>query len=710
MLNNIEYNAYIMNILALARTIVIKCEDMALLDNKLMFTHWGINPDPDKAKWRYYLNLNGEYHQTDEMMQVQSLDNGETIDFTKENLEIHLATKRAYRQGSYYFSRLTDKYQGQSELIKGIINPIPPSESIPAKNYQILRYNTDYVLWNEYQLIPKLQDHVYNMVKTSFNTEYIYTDNLMLAALLCQLHGSLITAIIQFREEAAGTRYAHEFHIWSRLNSLGMSSIYKQVLDRKQVMWFYRNLENVLRLQGRKTTFDALTDIVLTHRSIPLARHIVLQNTATQLEDITSTPMFQSRPVNEIQGLGTATKLLTVQELINKEIPLAYDNEVMKEPNEIQADYRIRYGLHSNIPTKVLESTMIDVTDLNPNSIMRVLHNQWVYLVKKDLYLINHDFTDLRTGKHFRLNTKEAYILWAYLVNRYNGNGIERIGPYPYYRARKVIVPNYKILQSLGDPRILSEPLCKDIVKSNPAVTRVISPDAFYEMSRDVFHAIWDQSKLASRVTNMYWVGQIQNAVDACYETGLANFDTGVTYQKWLSDRDLSFEDYGPEEMLDLAWSIWQRVTGWENAQYITLADQQRTLINLMKDLTSYTVQYIGSTDSSLGNYQLGFQPLMETDYYTGDDGNSTGLESENPDQIIPGQTNQGVPESETYFESKSMSIEGNMLDHLEIESIGEGYIPGACDLIQMEDPDPEPWGVMLTMAYTLVEVPNSRG
>lgn len=709
MLNNIEYDAYIKSILALARTIVIKCEDLALLDNKLMALHLGLEPDPDKAKWRYYLNLNGQYHQTDEMMRVQSLDNGETIDFTKENLEIHLATKRAYRQGSYYFARLTDKYPAQTELIKGIINPIPPSESIPAKNYQILRYNTDYVLWNEYQLIPKLQEHVYNMVESSFKTEYIYTDNLMLTALLCQLHGSLISAIIQIREEAAGTRYAHEFHIWSRLNSLGMSSIYKQVLDRKQVMWFYRNLDNVLRLQGRQETFDQLTDIILTHRKIPLARHVALQNTANQISDITSTPMFQSRPVNQIAGLGMATKLLTVEELITKEVPLAYDNEVMRDPNELEADYRIRYGLHSNIPTKVLESAMIDATDLNPNSIMRVLHNQWIYLAKQELYLINHDFTDIRTGKHFKLNTKEAYILWAYLVNKYNGHSVDVIGPYQYFRARKITLPNYQTLQKLGDPRILSDKLCKDIVKSNVVVTRVISPDAFYETSRDIFDAIWNQSKIVSSVMNMYWVAQTQNAVDACYESGLADFDTGVRYNDWLSDRDLYFADYGHEELLDLAWSIWQRVTGWENAQYITLADQQRTLINLMKDLTSYTVQYIGSTDSSLGNYQLGFQPLAETDYYTGDDGHSTGLEAENPDQILP-VPDYGSPESQTHHESGTWSVEGNMFDHMEAESIGVGYGSADGELRMIEDNDPEPTGAMLYMAFSLVEVPGTRG
>lgn len=704
MLNNIDYNSYVANTLAFARTIVIKCEDIALSDNRAMELYWGIKPSPDKGKWRYYMNLNGEYHETDTMMQVQSLDNGEIINFTKENLDIHLATKRAYRQGSYHFSRLTEKHPGQSELIKGIINPIPPSESIPAKDYAILRYNTDYVLWNEFQLIPALQKHVYNMVETYFNTEYKYTDNLMLTGLLVTLHASLITATLQIREDADGSRYAHDFYIWSRLNSLGLSSIYKQVLDNKQVMWLYRNLDYVLRKQGRRKTFDELTDIILTHRAIPLARHTTVQNTEYQLEDITPEPMFQSQPVNRIRGLGASISMLSVDQMIRKEVPLALDNEQNTSTAETTADHRIKFGIHSDIPTKVLESTMVDVTDLNPYNIMRILHTQWIYMAKKGLYKINHDFTDARTGKHFRLDTADAYVLWSYLINRYNDNTTEQIGVFPYYRARKALVPNYLQLMDLGISTILSEKLCKDIVNSNPPITRIISPDAFYGTCREIFDADWNQRKLVSVVMNGLWVAQVGNAVEACYETGIAEFSAGETYQQWLVKRDLTFGDYSKEEMLDLAWAIWKKVTGWENAEYITLGDQQRGLINLMKDLTSYTVQYIGSTDNSLGNYRLGFQPLMESDFYQRDGTDGTGLEMD-LEQLLPG-IQHIVPEMLLETESKPFSVDGGFEGWPEMESIQYGCLPAGGMLYPEPDPEPTVNPIMLCMGLTLKPVP----
>lgn len=684
MLNSVEYLAYIARTIALCRTFVIKCEDQAILDNRLMEGH-GIYSGNDKTKWRYYLNLNGEYHSTDEMMKVQSLDNGEVIDFTKANLDLHPATKRAYRQGSYYYTRLVDKYQGQRELINGIINPIPPSESIPAKDYQILRYNQDYVLWNEYQLIPALQAHIYNMVETSFRTEYLLTDNLMLTALLGNLYGSLIPAILQIRKEAEGTRYAHEFYIWARLTSLGLSTIYKDVLDRHQTMWLYRNLDYVLRLQGRRQTFDELVDVILTRRSIPLARYEVLQTTTDQLETLTPSPRLISKPVNLANEFGMSTKLWTVEEVVRKELPLALDNERNQEMDNEITDYAIRYDMTSKIPTKVLESTMVDATDRNPQSIMKVLHNHWLYLTANDLYVINHDFVDLRTGRHFRLNTKQAYILWCYLIDQYNGFPREDIPYYDYYDVRKITPPTYQTLMSLGHREILTEELCKDILNVNVVFPRLVSPDGFFAKVKEAFDQIWEHKKLYLHINNLFIQSRTKNAVEALYETGCVKLTETKTYQAFLAENDLSFSDYGKEDLLDLAWGIWKKVTGWENVNYITVGDQQRTLINLMADLTSYTVQYIGSTESNNGHYQLAFPLQVDTDIWpvNGD----TALESDNKDLHVPVHF-KGVVEPQLFASSRPHSVEGNLIHHIEGLSEGRSDLTLSMNLYDDTSPD----------------------
>lgn len=619
MINNIEFKAYVKNTIAFARTIVIKCNDIALSDNRLMEQHYGLNSGVDPAKWRYYMNLNGEYHVTDQMMYVQSLDNGDTIEFTKANLDLHLATKRAYREGSYYYSRLVEKYPAQSILINGVINPIPQSESVPAKDYSILRYNKDYVEWNEYQLIPALQKHIDAMVLGSFDTEYLYTDNLMLPLLIATLHGSLVSNIMMLRKEAATSRYAHSFYIWSRLQSVGISSVYKKYLDRKQTMWLFRNIDYVLRKLGRRATFDDVLDILLTHRRIPLSRYETIQTTEDMETTFVPKPMMISTPINMINEFGMDTRIYTVPEVLKKEDPLAIDNESNYDQGESDTSYAIKYGLFGDVPSKVLESNMTDTTDRNPDRLMRVLHNEWIYLTFNGRYNINIDVPDVRSGSKVRLTMPQAVILWHYLIDRSRGCEPKEIPEYNYWHVRKLVDPTWKELQMLGGKEILSEDTCKNILKVQVDFPNLITPDGFFNKCKEVQDAMWEHKKLYSRVLNLFYATRRKNAVDACYADGLAKFGNWATYDDFLLTLDLDVWTYNQDECLDMAWAIWSKATGWEFNDVQSIGEQQRMLINLMKDLTSYTVQYVGSTETLEGQFNLPYMLLADGDHIVGD-------------------------------------------------------------------------------------------
>lgn len=687
MLDNVEFNSYILNTIAFARTVVIKCEQLALLDNKLLSQYYKIDAGVDKTKWKYYLNLNGEYHATDDVMEIQSLDNRETIRFTKENLELHLATKRAYRLGSYYYTRLVDKYPHQLTLINGIINPIPQSESISANDYQILRYNPDYVLWNEYQLIPALQEELYKLAERPFKTEYLLTDNLMLTALLTYLHGFMLISILQIREDNDGTRYAHEFYIWSKLRSLGFSTIYKDVLDNKQTMWLYRNLESVLRKLGQKQTFEKLTDIILTHRMIPLTRYETVQTTETMLETLEVTPQLISKPVNLIKEFGLSNRLFSVTDVVNKEVPLALDNNEDLQNAIAATDYAIKYSLQSEVPSKILESQLNDITDLNPDSIIKVLHNNWIYLTFKGLYTINIDVSDIRNGKHIKLSTSDALVLWHYLMARAQGvDHPDKIPEYIYWKARKIVPPTYKDLMKLGHQDILTEKLCKDILRVHIDFPRLISPDTFFQKCREIFDGIWKHKKLYSRVTNLFYTTRVQNATDACYETGFAKVTNTETYDRFLLEKDLDYLDYTKEECLTFAWQIWEKVTGWEYNSFMSVSEQQRLLLNVMKDLTSYTVQYVGTTASEGNEYLLPYQPLMDGDHWDSD--GKTALESDGQGLILI-SSQKGIPEASLSANELTFSVDKPPHGTVEAISMGSGCIYMPMNLYPIEsEPD----------------------
>ncbi|QZA70610.1 hypothetical protein AH04_132 [Erwinia phage AH04] len=702
MLNNTEFNAYILNTIAFARTITIKCEALAILDNQLLKQYYNIDAGTDKNKWKYYLNLYGEYHQViDEMMTVQSLDNGEVINFTKANLDIHTATKRAYRLGSYYYTRLVAAYPAQLILINGILNPISPTESIPANDYQILRYNTDYVLWNEYQLIPALQEQIYANVNGSFKTEYVYIDNLMLPALLAQLYGMMISAILMIRKEADGTRYAHDFYIWSRLRSLGLSDVYKRVINNNQTMWLYHNLEYVLRILGRRKGFDLVLQKVLTDRNIPLIRYEVIQSTEDMTDTLEPKPYVLSRPINLTETYGVDTKVWTVSEVIAKELPLALDNEQASALTTSDAEAAIKYSLHSDVPTKVLESNLTDTTDRDPDRIMRVLHNEWIYLTSQGVYNINVDVVDARTGKTTRMSTPESVILWHYLIDR--ARGISRPGTIPeynYWHVRKLVDPTLAELQSLGGYEILTKEVCENILKVHVDFPTLISPDTFFQKCQEVQTAMWKHKKLYSQVNNLFISSRRQNAVDACYANGMVKVGNYATYDDFLTKMDIDFIDYTPDECLDYAWSIWSKVTGWEDNSIVSVGEQQRLLINLMKDLTSYTVQYIGSTVTAEGQFNLPYMMLMDGDYWHKN--GETGLEYTSAEFLPNAMTVK--PQADLEAKELTFAIGGSVPIQSVAESVGHARLSNAMTLKPI-DYDPGVNNVYLFNSMTLKEV-----
>jgi hypothetical protein len=131
-----------------------------ILNNEIIAKH-GDNSviKEDKSTWAYYMHLAGEYHPLHDstVMEVISLDTQEVIEFTKENLEIHLATKNAYRYGTRYYYSLIQRYPDKEELILGILYPCDKQKAIDAREFQILGYDSEYVEQQEYKLIDSIQ-------------------------------------------------------------------------------------------------------------------------------------------------------------------------------------------------------------------------------------------------------------------------------------------------------------------------------------------------------------------------------------------------------------------------------------------------------------------------------------------------------------------------------------------------------------------------
>lgn len=609
-MENIELNAYIANVFRLARTMVIKIEAIAKRDNKLLKAA-GYEVLNDKRTWRYYMNLNGEYHPTDDQMKVVSIDTGEEIVFNKANLEIHMATYREYSLGGYWFNRLTERYPHQTDLIKGILSPIPYEETIAADDYKILRYNSTLVSWNEDQLIPALQRWIDSEVAQTFKNDYMITDNLMLPTMVMNLYAGVIQAIHTIRFEAIGTRYAHEFYIWSHIDSFGNFSKYKGSLNAFQTMWLYRNIGWIQNNAGRKYTFDKLLQNLLTERSIPLAKYDMVLNTAQQIKDISPDPQYRHLYLNLHDDYGSTPTYITTEQLLEKERGLARDNGDFMDTYYEDAVDKGKFSLYSELPTKVLESAMRDFTNRHADTLMTVVYNHWVYLAGNNIFNATILLTDPKTSKQYRVSSAEAYQLWNYMIAKAKGKELVEVPLVYYHRVAKLNIPSQDLLLSLGSDRYLDKKLVNDIRRLGVTYSRIVSSEALLNISKEVYWKMWEHKKLYSQFYDLNKRARVKNACDTMYESGYIKLTNYTSYRTLMEKYELDFSEYSEEELRNFAWDIFQRVTGWDLNSNPSLRLIQSDLIDLMMDLSSYTIQIVKTMDDGAEVIELPNEPFI---------------------------------------------------------------------------------------------------
>lgn len=604
-MNRIDLDNFYSDTFQLARTMVVKIEAIAKRDNEVL-EKAGHTVLSDKRTWLYYMNMNGDYHETNELMTVVSLDTGETIPFTKEVLSKHLLTYRQYLKGGSLYKRLVENYEGQSILINGILAPIDYSISIPAPNYKILSYSKTLVLWNEEQLIPAVQKWINGNAKNMFENEYHITEDLMMHQMVVDLYAGIIQCIGLTRFQAVKTRHAHDFYIWSHIDSYGEFSIYKNSLNLEQTMWLHDNIDYIMINAGKEFTFDRLVEKLLTLRNIPISSYEMVLNTENQLVDLTPTPQWKRSQLNMNDDKQIVPVYIATEKLIEKEVPMAVDNSLMTTIFNEEATYKGTNSLHTEVPTKVLESEMADYTNRQNDTMMTVVFNQWIYLAGKGAYQVNMAVVNPKDGRLLRLSAGDAFTLWRYITRLAHGDELLVIEDAFYHNVMKTLPPSVEELREVGlGEYYITDTVADSIRNQYVDVSVLSSAEELLTYSRAVYGAMWEHKKLYSQYGDIITNAAVKNACSHMYETGLIGLIEDRSYPAFLQKYVLEFDEYSGNELMDFAWVIFKTFTGWDLTNNPSLRSIQSDLIDLMMKLSSYTIQTVKTMDDGTDVIEL---------------------------------------------------------------------------------------------------------
>ena len=622
-MNSNYYKIYINKVFQLAQTLTIKSEATANGMNQYVALYYGAGAvDALYPKtWKYYLNISGQYHPTDTVMTVVSMDTVQEIVFSKETLAVHRATAREYAYGGRKYKELLARYPSQEMLILGILYPCDIDVAVAAKDGTILSYPTELVESNEYSLIARLQQWIDGYKTRWVNQQYGISDELYQAVSHGILYLNLVPAILTLRQDACKTNEAHSFHIQQYLASHDGLDVYLPHLTKRQALFLYRNIDYLERNAGRRETFDWLLEHIMSERGIPLAEYTMRHSLANQPDELLPDVRFRKKQINLDIG-AVAPLTYDISQMLDKEYRAARDNRPYKDDYVHSTAELTENSLSNVVLTKVLESSMFDYSNSTPYTLESTLVNHWLFLSSKGLYNTYVGVNNPRTGERIPVSVKDAYVMMWYAFCR--SINIELVEVPEFYAKRVCLLPRATAqeLLTVVDSTV-SQAQAQQLLDLQPLITTTISTEAFYRLCSEINTGENLQRVYYCQEEHQLKRAMVKNLVSRMYSDNIVRLEpAGKSYASWFTDRNIDTSGFTKDDFNKLYLELVKQATGLALTTTNSLKSLQAAMIGLLTRLSSYSVQYlteINNIDIQLTDWtavRVGDRPTMQRGLY----------------------------------------------------------------------------------------------
>lgn len=654
-MSNSLHQLYRSKAIVLAKTMVVKFNEVALAINEHLKSLGYAVDDNDPTTWKYYLNLFGEYHQYDHDLLLQ-LSNGRydhvrikvagenepvEVDFTKEFLfgeNADIAVANEYRYSDEYYNALVEQYPEFREIINGVLNPIPIEISTSAKDGEILycggylktklpsgRYHFVRQVYgpisenflienNEENLLLLLQEQMTRFLERWDNVNYHLTADLFYPLLLGILFANVPNMVENIRvfNVKSPRGFTHSFYIREYLESFGRLGWIVEHVSKATSLWIYRNLMWLDANRGKDMVFQSIITNVLNRENIPLSGFRLRHDTTEIGEEgvLTPTP-FLEREVINFKHIGDSVDYRTVREMIDAEHTLATENYYDKEGQSQKTSNVSKFSMFDNVDTKVLESTVIDMSSQQAFTLEDFAMNLWGFAASYGFYRGTVIATNPITTERVQLTPLNAYILAIYCLNR--GWADWEMETIPTMYARRIPRARSWSPNSTFDFKPLLEDMewgtkypyiekdkIVEIMGDFEPKFNFNSADSFNKellrVHSEAMRQYYAFVKIEDRNGRAY--GEHVSHYQWWYEVPCKLVKKPTKYVDWIRIQGIEIEEFTRKDFVSLGLALVEAATGIDLDRGGKLRNKQAAVLAVLKHFASYTIQIIQNTVS----------------------------------------------------------------------------------------------------------------
>lgn len=674
-MSNTSVDLFLRDISVLAKTMVIHSVEVAGQVNtelKNRYPTLSINDNLPET-WKYYMNMAGEYHETDKIRIAEINGDGNpymtikvagdnasiVVNFTKDLIsgdraDVALATEYAY--GSNFYNELVSRYPEFETLILGILNPIEYDISTKSYNGDILYAGGWYRVYennnpdqfyfvekikagvtskplvetNEYSLLFKLESWIKNTMEQWIVKDFIPNNDLYVPAIWATIMAKLPVQIFNLRlaNIKSNTGQTHSFHYIEYLNSHGDLGKYVPYLTLDQALFLYKNMGWLETNIGKQEVFDSLIENLLTPAGVPIAAYILKHN-LSEIKDTTYTEPFMERNYLNFRSIGAGSDARSIEEIVKKSVNLARDNGLNIEDQIKSITNLSRQSINDKMLTKVLESDMMDNRDSIRYPKAHFLLNMWLYSVKYGSYKGSIFITHPITGQRLQLTPLNAFILMYYSFCR--GYCNTTLTTFPNLKARIIPKTNTPPLPTLSKlPTVEEMKWCIDSPKiTNFAIYKLIKNKAPTFKYRSTLEFNNEATEQHSRLMERWYQAMTYEDLVACgqfdwlvkmhywFDVDVGKL-TNLPMDEWLKNFGIDVSGMSDNDFRLMAADLIKNGTGALEHDGDWLSEMQGAVLDILQYFSSYTIQII-KTFRNGSAIRAGFKTLrMGGETYTG--------------------------------------------------------------------------------------------